>query len=126
MKLKTSNKLLFCIVILTVILAVNYFAMFKLPLLITNHLLVSFLTLVIVVTSLEITFAVARTEVPLLFEDDQRYQHRHWTTAEINAGAINRLETQRKKHEINWLKYMLIKHWFYKLYIPKDKAQWGK
>lgn len=58
--------------------------------------------------------------------DSQFYQNRHWTTTEINAGAIKRLETKRKQHKINLLKYLILKYWIFKIYIPKDKSQWGK
>lgn len=58
--------------------------------------------------------------------DSQFYQNHYWTTAEINAGAIKRLETKRKQHKINLLKYLILKYWIFKIYIPKDKSQWGK
>ena len=58
--------------------------------------------------------------------DPQFYENRHWTTAEINAGAVKRLETKRKQHKINLLKYLILKYWILKIYIPKDKSQWGK
>lgn len=58
--------------------------------------------------------------------DPQFYENRHWTTAEINAGAVKRLEIKRKQHKINLLKYLILKYWIFKIYIPKDKSQWGK
>lgn len=127
-----NSKLIFYTVSSSVLMLTFIIVIFKLSALeklINNDMLFATLMAIYLVISMFIIFKGLRFEIPLLLGDgnnDQRYQNRHWTTAEINAGAINRLEIQRKKHQISWFKYMLLKHWFYKLCIPKDKAQWGK
>lgn len=129
---KTTSKLIFYTISSSVLMLTGIIAIFKLSTLeklINNDMLFATIMAIYLVISMFIIFKGLRFEIPLLLgdeTDDQRYQNRHWTTAEINTGAINRLGIKRKKHQINWFKYMLLKYWFYKLYIPKDKAQWGK
>lgn len=95
--------------------------------------LFNFLRLIIVTAYILTGMLVIKHGLPFIFgdseennTDSQFYQNRHWTTAEINAGAIKRLETERKQHKINLLKYLILKYWTFKIYIPKDKSQWGK
>lgn len=95
--------------------------------------LFNFLGATILVAYILTSMLVIKHVLPFIFEnseknntDSQFYQNRHWTTAEINAGAIKRLETKRKQHKINLLKYLILKYWIFKIYIPKDKSQWGK
>lgn len=95
--------------------------------------LFNFLGATIVAAYILTAMLVIKHGLPFIFEDpeenntdSQFYQNRHWTTAEINAGAIKRLETERKQHKINLLKYLTLKYWIFKTYIPKDKSQWGK
>lgn len=58
--------------------------------------------------------------------DNQYYQGHRWTTTEINAQAIKRLEHARQQNQVSTIKYLFIKHFVLKLYIPKDKTKWGK
>lgn len=95
--------------------------------------LFNFLGATIVATYILTAMLIIKHELPFIFgdseennTDSQFYQNRHWTTTEINASTIKRLETERKQHKINLLKYLILKYWIFKIYIPKDKSQWGK